>query len=127
MFLMLGILVTVIIAGMLSWTYPQQGGAPFSLLTDDIGKGVPGSYSGIPAGPDLRKQIYVAPLGALVPTYYGNGIPLVDRPPGIFENRVTPHHNPKCAPECCPSPYSCDRGCLCVDLKGLKWPRPETR
>lgn len=103
----------------------QSGSKPFSKISEDIGNGVPGSYSGQPNGPDPTKPRYTAPKGQLVPTYYGFGIPLADnyRFPGPFEGpRLTSHHfNPKCAPECCPSPYSCDRGCLCVDTKGLGW------
>lgn len=122
-------LVAVIVIGMVGIpdTDIQHGGMskPFSGIEEDMGHGVPGSYSGQPNGPDPTKQQYHAPKGKLVPTYYGHGIPLKDndRFPGPFEGpRLTSHHfNPKCAPECCPSPYSCDRGCLCVDTKGLGW------
>jgi hypothetical protein len=94
----------------------------FSGLRDDISKGVPGSYSNVQNGPDPTKQKYTTKTAELLPTFYGHGIPLVSQPPGPFDGvPLTSHHfNAKCSPECCPSPYSCDKGCLCVDLEGLK-------
>jgi hypothetical protein len=101
----------------------QVGGRPFSDIDAHIGEGVPGSYGNIVNGPDLTKPQYTAKKDVVLPTYYGHGIPLYDRAPGPFESqRLSSHYfNPKCAPECCPSPYSCDKGCLCVDMTGLAW------
>jgi hypothetical protein len=101
----------------------QQGGRPFSDINTHMGKGVPGSYADIPNGPDPTKQQYAAKKDQLLPTYYGHGIPLHTRAPGPFEGPPLTSHafNPKCSPDCCPSPYSCDKGCLCVDIRGLGW------
>lgn len=104
-------------SGMLS------GNAPFSLLGQDMGQGVQGSYAGVINGPDPTKQIlYPYSLKSPLPTYYGHSLPLKPATPGPFvDSPITPHHlNAKCSPDCCPSPYSCDHGCLCVDQLGLK-------
>jgi len=104
-----------------------SGNAPFSQIHDNIGTGVKGSYANVVNGPDITKQ-KINPTKDPLPTYYGHGIPLASnmRSPGPFlEEPITPHHlNPKCSPECCPSPYSCDHGCLCVDQQGLKIVKP---
>lgn len=128
MYKLFAILVGVIIAGLIAPRLTIMTGGSggmaqvFSSLEDDIGKGVPGSYSMVKNGPDPTKPQYVANKGELLPTYYGHGIPLIPQPPGPFDGSpITPHHlNAKCSPSCCPSPYSCDKGCLCVDLEGLK-------
>ena len=98
-----------------------SGNAPFGLIDDFVGKGVKGSYAKILNGPDETKQ-QLQPTLSPKPTFYGHSIPLIPQVPGKFwGNPITPHHkNPKCAPECCPSPYSCDKGCLCVDQIGLR-------
>jgi len=113
----------VIMAVVLSYLLaPQSGGRPFSEIGQDIGEGVPGSYSNRPNPADPTKPILYPGLG-LLPTYYGHGIPLETPAPGPLDPTVgplSPHHlNPKCSPRCCPSPYSCDHGCLCVDTKGI--------
>lgn len=100
-----------------------HGPTDFSVLDDYVGKGVPGSYANRINDPDPTKQM-LFPTTDLLPTYYGHGIPLTphDRKPGpLYGKPITPHHlNAKCSPECCPSPYSCDHGCLCVDQSGLR-------
>jgi hypothetical protein len=102
-------------------SYRLAGNAPFSLVDDYIGKGIKGSYANIINGPDETKQ-KLNPTEKPRMTFYGHSIPLVPQEPGKFWGiPMTPHHkNPKCAPECCPSPYSCDKGCLCVDIDGLR-------
>lgn len=99
----------------------QNGGAPFSGIGQHIGQGISGSYSNIVNGPDPTKQM-IHPTKNPLPTYYGHGIPLQPVQPGPFDSPpITPHNlNAKCSPECCPSPYSCDHGCLCVDQRGLR-------
>ena len=86
---------------------------------EDISQGVPVSYSGqintpgrVPR-PQKQNSIY---------TYYGHGIPLITTKPGPIQNPLLLPHNMglRCAPECCPSPYSCDHGCLCADLRHMK-------
>ena len=33
-----------------------------------------------------------------------------------FTNKINdPLHNVECSPDCCPSMYSCDKGCLCIN------------
>lgn len=39
--------------------------------------------------------------------------PFVDGRQGSPQSMAMFSYN-KCAPECCPSPYSCDRGCVCL-------------
>ena len=104
-----------------SRTTRLSGNAPFSLLGQNISDGVQGSYAGIINGPDPTKQ-QLSPTDLPLPTYYGHSIPLLPVTPGPFDTPpITPHHlNAKCSPECCPSPYSCDHGCLCVDQIGLR-------
>ena len=98
-----------------------SGNAPFSLVNEFVGQGIKGSYANMINGPDETKQI-LTPTQNPLPTFYGHSIPLLPQSPGKFIGQpITPHHkNPKCAPECCPSPYSCDKGCLCVDIDGLR-------
>jgi hypothetical protein len=109
-----------------SWTNPTaktrlSGNAPFSLIDTHMGTGVKGTYANIINGPDETKQM-IKPTSTPLITYYGHGIPLYPVQPGKFDQApMSPHHlNPKCSPDCCPSPYSCDKGCLCVDQKGLR-------
>lgn len=102
-----------------------SGTAPFSGLDNHIGDGVHASYDNILNGePEHTKRITnpLTPIGTLLPTYQGHSLPLT--PVGnttLWGPPITPHHlNVKCAPECCPSPYSCDHGCLCIDQDGLR-------
>lgn len=113
---------------------PQNGGAPanpqlqnvsgpFSKIGAFVGEGLSGTWDNKINGPDTTKQQLNRSEHPLM-TYYGHSVPLLDevRQPGDFDSMpITPHSlNPKCAPECCPSPYSCDHGCLCVDQDGLR-------
>jgi hypothetical protein len=106
----------------------QYGGAtmgPFSYLNEDISDGIDGSWS-------KRENIGSARWNARIehgdgiPTFYGHGIPLLyeQRLPGKFseEPMLIAHNlNPKIAPECCPSPFSTDRGCLCYNTLNSRW------
>lgn len=98
-----------------------SGNAPFSLIGDSIGSGINVSYADVINAPDPTKQQFNPSKG---PTYYGHSIPLAfeDHLPGpLWGEPNSPHHlNAKCSPKCCPSPYSCDHGCLCVDQKGMR-------
>ena len=120
---MIFILILLILCALYSVKVNQRGGAPFSELDKYVGKGVPGSYANIKNGPDPTKQQFkVVKHKNPLPTYYGHGIPLKTQKPGAFWGEpITPHHtNPICSLKCCPSPYSCDHGCLCVDQKGFR-------
>lgn len=99
----------------------QNVSGPFSGIGSFIGDGVCSSWDNKPNGPD-RKKPQLNPTDQPLMTYYGHGIPLDPSPPGDFDGMpITPHNlNPKCAPECCPSPYSCDHGCLCIDQDGMR-------
>ena len=41
--------------------------------------------------------------------------PMKDRPMYNGEKSLGMFFKNKCKPECCPSQYSCDRGCICMD------------
>ena len=102
-----------------------SGTAPFSGLDDHIGDGVHASYDNIiNAEPTQTKRLTnpLTPIGTLLPTYQGHSLPLtpVDNTT-LWGPPITPHYlNVRCSPECCPSPYSCDHGCLCIDQSGLR-------
>lgn len=126
MIIPLALILIIIIALATSSPLIQWGGSgsgsgssrPFSNIGEDIGQGVTGSYSGRPNGPTDRLRALGENTSQKPPmTYYGHGIPLKagERSPGPFLNPLkTPHHkSPKCSPKCCPSPYSCDHGCVC--------------
>jgi hypothetical protein len=109
-------------------TAQLSGNAPFASIRHNVGNGVKGSYANMINGPDPTKQ-KINPTKVLLPTYYGHGIPLAPNmlaPGPLWGQSITPHHlNAKCSPECCPSPYSCDHGCLCVDQQGLRKSRAD--
>ena len=117
MIIILILLLIVLVTPILTANKIQSGG--MSTLSEDISQGVPVSYSGqintpgrVPR-PQKQNSIY---------TYYGHGIPLITTKPGPIQNPLLLPHNMglRCAPECCPSPYSCDHGCLCADLRHMK-------
>lgn len=101
------------------------GGKPFS----DVGEyltGIPDSVDGQPALPDTRKWAADGyNFGIPAKTYYAHGIPLKheDRAPGPTYYPMQHGHNlkpsPKCSPKCCPSPYSCDHGCVCTTMENM--------
>lgn len=105
-------------------TSKQNGGGDLSLnfspMTDDISQGNPVSWSGRENLPGHHSGNEFADQPAL--TFWGSGIPLTHETRlGIPDPVVRPRDrihtlssaNVKCSPECCPSPYSCDHGCLC--------------
>lgn len=104
----------------------MSGGAvmgPFGFLDDTISKGNAQSYDGRRNPPSNRDFTLGASQTEHPPmTYFGNNIPLLERPPGPIENPIElpQHHNPKCSLSCCPSPYSCDKGCYCMTLDSYK-------
>ena len=60
-------------------------------------------------------------------TYFGSGIPIATDQTCTYESdgeSMFYLKNFRCAPECCPSPYSCDNGCVCIFEKPIctKWP-----
>lgn len=102
-----------------------QYGGHFSFIEDDMGDGVPNSYSRKPHPPQPDRPKFNKALHSSTvnppPTFYGHGAPLRPDPPKPFENPLPlPHHlNLECSPECCPSPYSCDRGCVCASVESI--------
>jgi hypothetical protein len=105
-------------------TETLSGNAPFASIYDSIGDGVPGSYAGKPNNTERTNPHQLHPTERPLPTYYGHGIPLPHemlKPGKVWGQHASPHHlNPKCSPKCCPSPYSCDHGCLCVDQRAMR-------
>lgn len=120
------ILVLLLASVMLLAPVPctQKGGTvmgPFQTLTEQEMEGVPGTWSGKPnAKNNDSRPIMVADKNPI--TYYGHGIPIIPVEPGPIINPLKIAHNSGIAvlPECCPSPYSTDRGCLCGALEDLK-------
>lgn len=95
----------------------------FSEITDDISDGNPISLSNkdnLPGVASLERPHYDKQNF----TFWGHGIPLAGETKlGKFYGQRIPTlsaMNLTCSPKCCPSPYSCDHGCLCYqrDRKG---------
>lgn len=62
-----------------------------------------------------------------LPTYFGSGIPIKTDEVCTRETdgeSMFYFKNFRCSPDCCPSPYSCDGGCVCAFEKKVcqKWP-----
>ncbi len=100
----------------------QQGGglnAPFSMLEAKEMEGIP-SWSGKPNPKNESRPVKITGNGPQM-TYYGHGIPLKPVEPGPIMNPLKLVHNAGIAvkPECCPSPYSYDNGCLCGALEDV--------
>lgn len=124
---MLLILILIALTGayLLRGTSTNQiGGRPFANIGQSIGTGVPGSYDGRNNLPSDREwPIAGFNFGQPDPTHYGHGIPQAseDHKPGPMWNPLLTVHNlnVRCSPKCCPSPYSCDKGCVCTTLQDL--------
>lgn len=116
-------------------TQAQKGGyleLNFSEITDDISTGNNLSWSNKKnvsgphhsSRPEYTEQKF---------TFWGHGVPLA------HETKLGKHYSQKiptlsgmnlrCSPECCPSPYNCDGGCVCYhrDRKGGKIGGPTLR
>jgi hypothetical protein len=101
----------------------QYGGTvmgPFQTLTEPEMEGVPGSWSNKPNAKNTARPIMMKDKNPI--TYYGHGMPLVPVEPGPIINPMHIVHNTGLAvsPECCPSPYSTDSGCVCGALEDIK-------
>lgn len=108
---------------MQNFSQRQHGGnlgAYFSEITDDISKGNAVSWSNRKNSPGPHAGNEFADQPAF--TFWGSGIPLIHETRlGIPDPVIRKKHrietlssaNLRCSPECCPSPYSCDHGCLC--------------
>lgn len=123
------ILTLVVILLAMLWLFKgsrslgQSGGGlelNFSDLTDDISKGNPISWSARQNLPGPHSGTEFAETPAF--TFWGSGIPLthetrVGKPDPVIRPQDRIHTlssaNLRCSPECCPSPYSCDHGCVC--------------
>ncbi len=122
------IILLILLTGSIVLTRPaaaQTGGTvmgPFKTLSENEMDGVPGSWSGKPTASGLdTRPILVADKKQI--TYYGHGIPLRPVEPGpMYGEPLKLPHNTDLAvrPECCPSPYSTDRGCLCGAIEDIK-------
>ena len=133
-YIMVSLVVVLVVLNRLSNLNPRgglnrlpalHGGAiigPFSYMDEDIGQGVPGSMSGVHNKAAAPVAEPVCNKNQPERVYYGHGVPLryEDRAPGpLVDNNGTLHMHHLCVdckPECCPSPYSCDHGCLCAAL-----------
>jgi hypothetical protein len=107
----------------------QHGGslnAPFSLLESKEMAGIlesegGPSWSGRVNPKNPERPVKATYTSSPPMTYYGHGIPLKPVEPGPIMNPLKIVHNTKLAfkPECCPSPYSSDQGCLCGALEDI--------
>jgi hypothetical protein len=83
----------------------------YGALDNDIAIGNPVSWSNrINRFVDKNKK-----MDGPFSVYQGTPIPLKyeDRMQKLPKNSMFYFANYKCSPECCPSPYSCDHGCVC--------------
>ena len=86
----------------------------------------PISYDGLILNSDNKKE-YPLVSDVTIFSPVGDGIRLTEDPlaysfPSVDGNPNSPKHlfmfaNNQCRPECCPSAYSCDRGCVCTTEK----------
>ncbi len=102
----------------------QQGGslnAPFSLLTSKEMDGIPSLAGKVNPKNESRPVMGKDQSKGPAMTYYGHGIPLRPVEPGPLLDPLKIVHNAGIAvkPECCPSPYSYDNGCLCGALEDI--------
>jgi hypothetical protein len=102
----------------------QSGGRPFSMLDEKEMDGIlekegGPSWSGRPNPVKKDRPVYMTDKNPIV--YYGHGIPLVPVEPGPILDPMKIVHNSGLAvrPECCPSPYSTDRGCVCGAIEDI--------
>ena len=119
-------------------TLPSGLSRPFSNYKVNSQKGNPISWEGTPNCPDPRRLSHPLYLSGTQPThhvtFWGHGIPLVhETQPAHTEQQLPTERefrrttlsgsNLVCHPSCCPSPYSCDRGCVCYarDVKGFRY------
>ena len=108
--------------GLSLYSLPLQ----FSPVEDDVSHGNPISWS-------KRPNMLVTPrpqynTGNLTDVaFHAHGIPLdyetyrtkKDSNPNTLIDTLS-SRNIKCEPGCCPSPYSCDHGCLCYHLNTVE-------
>jgi hypothetical protein len=102
----------------------QQGGslnAPFSLLTSKEMDGIPSLAGKVNPKNESRPVIGKDQSKGPAMTYYGHGMSLRPVEPGPLLDPLKIVHNAGIAvkPECCPSPYSYDNGCLCGALEDI--------
>ena len=133
--------IALLLALLLKSPRTQRGGSgrPFSMLEEkEMGgileqEGGP-SWSGRENPKNTERPVFMADKNPI--TYYGHGIPLVPVEPGPILDPMKIVHNSGLAvrPECCPSPYSTDRGCVCgaiedisLAVKGLRFKALKTQ
>ena len=91
----------------------NEGFRPFSYLGEDISQGNCRSRSG-------EYNVYISKDKVFKSqpkyVYFGSPNPLLHqmKPMSPPEDSMFYFSNYKCAPECCPSPYSCSGGCVCI-------------
>jgi len=115
----IAVVVTLVIFILVIW-FPNGDesfiSTPFSPIDDNIVIGNPISYSDR-INPSINKNSF-GPRASTI--YHGHGVPLSyeDRPTKPLPQKSMVHlENYRCAPECCPGVYSCDKGCVCWEPK----------
>lgn len=110
----------------LSLIMKEGFGSPISgsPIEDDIKQGNPASWSGRPNPPGKGEELDNPQI-----VYQGTPLPLA------YETRLATSPvdsmfylaRYRCSPDCCPSPYSCDHGCVCQHYihEGKSFPNPQ--
>jgi len=113
------LVVALLLVGLYLYTQSvTEGFRPFSYLGEDISQGNCVSKS-------RQHNVYIPKDKVFRSSpkyvYFGTPNPLVHqmRPMSPPKNSMFYFANYKCAPECCPSPYSCSGGCVCIGPKNI--------
>ena len=96
-----------------------EGFRPFSYLGENIKDGNSASWADR-VNPYINKDQFT-PYNQPMYVYQGSSAPLLHqmKPTTIPKDTMFYLANAKCSPECCPSPYSCDTGCVCMGPKNI--------
>ena len=96
----------------------NEGFRPFSYLGEDISQGNCLSRSGEPTVYIRKDKVFDSQPKHV---YFGSPNPLLHqmKPMSPPCDSMFYFANYKCSPECCPSPYSCSSGCVCIGAKNI--------